>query len=154
MRISSFIAFCGSTVLLAATIVHADNGFVPLADNSQSPMLTAVYNSKGLGDYINVLFKVSLSVGAILAVVRIAYAGYLYMGTDMWGNKQKAREVLGDVTLGILLLLSIFLILRQINPQLLNLDVLNKNNIQQAQPAPASGSAASSPLLNGVPSNI
>ena len=53
------------------------------------------------------------------------------MGTDMWGNKQKAREVLGDVTLGILLLLSIFLILNQINPQLLDLSVLNNKNANQ-----------------------
>ena len=131
MRISSFIAFCGSTVLLATTIVHDTGGFVPLANSDQSPMLQEVYKSTGLGEYINVLFKVSLSVGAILAVVRIAYAGYLYMGTDMWGNKQKAREVLGDVTLGILLLLSIFLILNQINPQLLDLSVLNNKNANQ-----------------------
>jgi hypothetical protein len=134
--VRSCFAFIAAFAL--ANVVHADNGFVPLADSSQSPMLDAVYKSSSLADYINVLFKVSLSVGAILAVMRIAYAGYLYMGNDMWGSKQKAKEVLGDVTLGILLLLSIFLILNQINPQLLNLDVLNNNNIQQAQSTPTS----------------
>lgn len=112
----------------SAAVVYAQNGFVPLATAEQSPMLDAVYKTKGLGDYVNTLFTVALSVGAILAVIRIAYAGYLYMGSDMWGNKQKAREMLGDVTLGLLLLLSIVLILKQINPDLLNLNVLNKVN--------------------------
>ncbi len=137
MRIfRSIIAFI--VVLFFSGVAHAQNtgGFVPLANSDQSPMLQEVYKSTGLGEYINVLFKASLSVGAILAVVRIAYAGYLYMGTDMWGNKQKAREVLGDVTLGILLLLSIFLILNQINPQLLNLSVLNNKSANQIS-APA-----------------
>ncbi len=98
--------------------------FVPLTDSSQSPMLSNIYNSNDLAGYINALFTTALSVGAILAVLRIGYAGYLYMGTDLWSKKGEAREILGDVTLGLLLLLSIFLILKQINPQLLNLDVL------------------------------
>ncbi len=131
----AFYTFASS--LLYAGIAHAQAGFVPLADSSQSPMLQAAYGTSGsLGAYVNTLFKIALSVGAILAVMRIAYAGYLYMGTDMWGNKQHAKEVLGDVTLGLLLLLSIFLILRQINPQLLNLSVLQ--SVNQAQSAPTS----------------
>ena len=87
-------------------------------------MLQSVYNSGNLAQYVNTLFTVALSVGAILAVLRIAYAGYLYMATDMWSTKGKAKEILGDVTLGLLLLLSIYLILNQINPEILKLDVL------------------------------
>ncbi|MDB5238233.1 MAG: hypothetical protein JWM46_503 [Candidatus Kaiserbacteria bacterium] len=138
------------TGLSAGTAHAATPGFFPLADSSQSPMLNSAYQSGNLGQYVNTLFKISLSVGAILAVMRIAYAGYLYMGSDMWGNKQKAKEVLGDVTLGILLLLSIYLILGQINPQLLNLNILN--SVQQSQAAPAS-SAAQAPVstYGGIP---
>ncbi|MFA7309882.1 MAG: hypothetical protein WC050_03155 [Candidatus Paceibacterota bacterium] len=102
--------------------------FVPLADTSQSPMLSNVYNTNDLAGYVNALFTTALSIGAILAVLRIAYAGYQYMTTDAWGDKQHAKEILGDVTLGLLLLLSIFLILKQINPDLLNLNVLTKVN--------------------------
>lgn len=139
MRRFRLLIYTAALTLLSAGIAHAQSGapgFVPLASADQSPMLTEVYKSGSLGEYVNKLFRVALSVGAILAVMRIAYAGYLYMGNDMWGKKQQAKEILGDVTLGILLLLSIVLILRQINPQLLNLDVLNKNKIQQVQPAP------------------
>lgn len=132
MRIRTFIIVC-SAAFFAAAVAHAENGFVPLASSEQSPMLQAVYSSTSLGQYVNILFKVALSAGAILAVIKIAYAGYLYMGSDLWGNKQKAKEILGDVTLGLLLLLSIFLILNQINPQLLNLDVLGSSSAQNIQ---------------------
>jgi len=91
-------------------------------------MLQNVYNTGNLAEYINTLFTTALSIGAILAVLRIAYAGYQYMTTDAWGSKQHAKEILGDVTLGLLLLLSIFLILKQINPELLDLSVLTRVN--------------------------
>jgi hypothetical protein len=62
----------------------------------------------------------------MLAVLRIAYGGYIYMGSaDMWGNKQQAKEIIGDAIIGLLLLFAIYLILYQINPNLLNLNVLN-----------------------------
>ena len=93
-------------------------------------MLQSIYSSGDLGGYINTMFKVALSVGAILAVLRIAYAGYLYMGTDLWSTKGKAKEILGNVVLGLLLLLSIYLILYQINPDILRLDILR--NIPKA----------------------
>lgn len=59
-----------------------------------------------------------------MAVLRIAYGGYLYMGSaDMWGNKQQAKETIGDAIIGLLLLFAVYLILNQINPNLLNLNV-------------------------------
>ena len=40
-----------------------------------------------------------------MAVLRIAYGGYIYMGSaDMWGNKQQAKETIGDAIIGLLLL--------------------------------------------------
>ena len=74
-------------------------------------------------DLLNGLFTASLSVVAMLAVLRIAYAGWLYMGSaDMWSNKSAAKDVFQDAILGLLLLLGVWLILYQINPDILNLD--------------------------------
>lgn len=101
------------------------NGFVPLACTEGSSKLGQLYAAEGLGDYVNKLFLFSLTIGAIMAIVRLMWGGYLYMGSgDMWSSKSRAREVLGDAVLGLLLLLAIYLILFQINPDLLNLDVL------------------------------
>ena len=128
------LAAAPAGILFAATAAYAQTaGFAPLADSAQSPMLSGVYNSKGLAEYVNAIFTTALSVGAILAVLRIAYAGYKYMTTDAWGSKSEAKEILGDVVLGILLLLSIYLILRQINPDLLKLDVLTRVTQSTAQ---------------------
>ncbi len=102
--------------------------FVPLACYKNTPIADfykqSNSNSNPLGTYLNNLFKIALSAGAVLAVIRLVWAGYQYMGSDMWGNKQKAKEIIQDVVLGMLLLLGTYLILYQINPCILNLDIL------------------------------
>ncbi len=113
-------------ILLATT-------FYPLAQTPPGSKLGNIYGSSGdLSAFINGLFKFAIAIGAIGAVLRIAYAGYLYMGqSDMWSNKGQAKDILQDVTLGLLLLLAIYLILYQINPDILQLNALK--NIKSVQ---------------------
>lgn len=98
--------------------------FVQLADTTQSPLLNQAYQSNGLANFVNSLFKIAISVGAILAVLQITYAGFLYMSTEAFGEKSHAKEVIGNAVLGLLLLLSVYLILYQINPNLVSLKFL------------------------------
>ena len=99
------------------------SGFVPLADFSGSSRLRDAYaDDSSLKDFMNKLFVGAISLGAILAVLRLAWAGFVYMGTDMWGKKEHAKEIIQDTLLGLFLLLAIWLILKQINPDILNLD--------------------------------
>ncbi len=131
-----------------ATTANAP-GFVALSDvqfkNFESLFGTPPQpeDKSSLAAFLNSAFRVALSVGAILAVLRIAYAGYLYMGNDMWSHKSKAKEILGDIVLGVLLLLSIWLILKQINPDILNLDILR--NVKQAPSTTAPVTTTPSP---------
>lgn len=110
-------------------LVLAAGGFVPLTKDADFEKIfgmakDSVGNGPGdLGTFINAAFKITLSIGAILAVLRIAYAGYQYMSSDAWGEKSHAKEILGDVVIGLLLLLSVYLILNQINPQLTQLKI-------------------------------
>src|SRR3989338_5957023 len=98
--------------------------FVSLADYTQSYKLSSLYNSnQDLPTYLNTIFKIAISAGAILAVLRLGYAGYIYMGTDLWGNKEKAKEMIGEFFLGFFLLLGVYVILYQINPNILNLKI-------------------------------
>lgn len=78
-----------------------------------------------LADFVNALFKTAIIAGAILAVLQLGYAGFKYMASDLPGVKNDARERIGRATLGLLLLLSIWLILYQINPDILKLDFLD-----------------------------
>jgi hypothetical protein len=122
-------------ILNAGTAGLLFQAFVPLTGGiSGSSNGTSIagplgnfFNQSGTGSlagFFNAAFTLALSAGAILAVLRLAYAGWLYMGAaDMWGSKQKAKEVITDAVLGLLLLIAIYIILYQINPNLLNLNV-------------------------------
>ncbi len=120
-------AFALSCVLPAFAL--AAGGFVPLTKDADFQKIFGLTGgsigtgANDLGTFINAAFKITLSIGAILAVLRIAWAGYQYMSSDAWGEKSHAKEILGDVTIGLLLLLSVWLILNQINPQILQLKI-------------------------------
>jgi len=117
-------------IVFVATVVHAQaplcdgKGFCALATPPPSSKLGQLYGTTSLAGFLNGLFTAAISIGAILAVLRIAYAGYEYMTSDAWGNKARAKEIIGDVVLGLMLLLGTYLILNQINPDLLNLNIL------------------------------
>jgi hypothetical protein len=104
--------------------------FQPLTQgtNALGPTLSGLIggSNSSLAGFFNTAFTMALSAGAILAVLRLAYAGWLYMGAaDMWGSKQHAKEVIMDAVLGLLLLIGIYIVLAQINPNILNLNILN-----------------------------
>lgn len=119
---------------------------VPSANNqpltglgiSQSPVLANLFNPNwDLAQFFNAAFKTALIAGAMLAVLRLGYAGFMYMTTDSFGNKGKAKTIIQDTVIGLLLLMSIWIILNQINPNLLDLNIL-----RSVQSNPASGSGA------------
>ncbi|HEY4520007.1 MAG TPA: hypothetical protein VJH33_03150 [Candidatus Paceibacterota bacterium] len=97
--------------IISGSTVESSPLFSPLFDQNQN-----------LTGFLNNFFNIAISVGAILAVMRIAWAGYLYIGSDLWTKKEQGREILQDVALGLLLLLAIFIILKQINPDILKLN--------------------------------
>jgi hypothetical protein len=88
------------------------------------------FGFQNLGELFNAAFKTALVVGAMLAVARLVYAGAIYMTTDLPGAKGNAKGIIGETTMGLLLLLAIWLILAQINPQILNLNILFPQNTQ------------------------
>jgi len=136
---SAWKFFIAGSVLLAIGVIAPDivlaqctDGFCPLADVKGTKLATLYSDTGGsLSIFIGRLFGFALSIGAILAILRIAWGGYLYMTTDLWSSKERAREVLRETILGLLLLLAVYIILYQINPAILNLDL----NITPA-PAP------------------
>lgn len=92
---------------------------------SQSPFLSRIFDpSQNLAQFFNTMFKAAIVVGAMLAVLRLGYAGFVYMTTDVMSQKQSARSIISNAVLGLLLLLAVWLILNQINPNILNLNVL------------------------------
>ena len=97
-----------------------------------------------LPSMLNVAFQTAIMVGAVLAMFRIAYAGWLYMGSDMWSKKGQAKEVFQNAIIGLLLLLAVYLILNQINPDILSLKI---------QPLPSSANPQSAQITSQASRN-
>lgn len=123
--------------------------FVPLAG---LPGLTDNTQSRTLADYINVLFRLAIGLGALAAVIRITIAGIKYMGDDSFSSKQSAKEDIKNSLLGILILLSTFIILYLINPNILNLNILQSLQPPRTAQVPTSSGPVAAPVSVAPPS--
>lgn len=84
--------------------------------------------SQALPEYINQLFKITIGIAAVLAVGQLIHAGILYMTTESWGEKSKAKSIITDAFWGILLIAAAWLILYEINPQLVSLTIFTSQS--------------------------
>lgn len=83
-----------------------------------------IENADSLGALLNAIIAWIIGIGGVLTVVMIMYNGYLYIVERKEGNVSKmgtAKTRIFNSVLGLLLLLTIYTILRTINPDLLNL---------------------------------
>lgn len=71
-----------------------------------------------INTYINILYALSISIAALLAVIKIIIAGVKYMLSDIVTSKQEAKSDIQGALLGLLIVISAVLILNVINPQL------------------------------------
>lgn len=75
-----------------------------------------------LGEYINVLFQVAMGILMLLAVIMIIVAGVEYMTVESFFGKSRAKQRITGALTGLILGLGIFVILRTINPELLEVN--------------------------------
>ncbi len=103
------------------------DGFVSLVCYSKSAKLNALYNSGDqpgdLSGFVNRVFVFAISIGGVLAVLRLGWGAFQYAASDLWTNKEKGKSIIKDTLLGIVLLLAVYIILKQIDSNLLNLNI-------------------------------
>ena len=68
--------------------------------------------------YINALYKLSIAIAALLAVIKIIVAGLKWMLTDLITSKEDAKKDIQGAVLGLLIIIAAVIILETINPQL------------------------------------
>ncbi len=81
-------------------------------------------NSNSIGDFINAIIALAIGVAGIITVGMIMFDGFAYWRAEKEGNVSGLGKVKGTIwkrLLGLLLLFTIYTILRTINPDLLNL---------------------------------
>lgn len=82
--------------------------------------------SRSLADYLNILFRLSIGLGALAGVIKITMAGIKYMSSDAFSSKEEAKKDITGALLGLLIMLSTVVILQFIYPGILNLSVLQQ----------------------------
>jgi hypothetical protein len=76
-----------------------------------------------LNAYINALYRLSISIAALLAVIKIVAAGAKYMLTDIVPAKEEAKKDIQGALIGLLIVIGAIIILNTINTDLTNLNL-------------------------------
>lgn len=76
-----------------------------------------------LNAYINALYRLSISLAALLAVIKIVAAGAKYMLTDIVPAKEDAKKDIQGALIGLLIVIGAIIILNTVNTDLTKLDL-------------------------------
>lgn len=124
--------FLNTLVLLILGIVGAEVvsaiDYTPLAP---LPGVTEAAASN-LPEYLVAIFKLTLGLAAVLAVIQITIGGVEYMSTDAISGKEDGKERITQAIYGLILAIGAWLILNTVNPRILTFS-LNPTPIQAPQ---------------------
>jgi hypothetical protein len=134
------ITFIVATLVLAIPTISLAQ-YAPLVG------IPGVDASADFNTYINALYALSISVAALLAVIKIVIAGAKYMLSDVVTSKSEAISDIQGSVFGLIIVISAVLILTVINPN------LTKTNIFIDTVSPT-GNTPSGPNSGTVQSGI
>ena len=91
------------------------------------PGVTDAEAAESPSKFFNGMFMFGISIAAFLAVLMIAIGGIQYMSTDAVSGKSEGRERIIYAVMGLLLVLFSWILLRQINPEILDFNFLDSS---------------------------
>lgn len=100
------------------------------------PGLSGDPSAGGFSDYINALYRLSISIAALIAVVKIIGAGVKYMFSDIVTSKSAAIQDIRSSLLGLLVVIGAVLILSTVNEDLTNFAITLTETEVTAPPPP------------------
>ena len=107
-----------------------------------------------VNDYVNALYALSISIAALLAVIKIVIGGVKWMTSDIVTDKGDAKKDIKGALVGLLIVLAAVLIISVINPQILEVN-LDLDSIQTIRGSSGTGAPSSiSERLNAPPGSI
>ncbi len=77
----------------------------------------------GLSGYLQTLYKIGIAIATGLALIMIVVGGLQYVSTDSWSKSSEGRKRIVGAIEGLLIVLGSYLILQQVNPNLLRSDL-------------------------------
>ncbi len=154
---SSFI-FIGFLVVLigipSIALASTPTAFVPLTD---IPVFSDAAKAGSLPNFFNALYKITIGIAVVLTVLQLVRGGVMYtMGDSGFAKIEEAKHIITTALLGLLLVLSPYIVFTVINPNILNLNIdaggLTPTGTQPAQTQSqqnADALASSTPLKQG-----
>lgn len=134
------------------TLVAQATGFKGLLKGTLLIGNVSIYESyDNLGAFVNAAYKTIISLAAVVAVGQFVYGGIVYMlaesGVPQMGE---AKDRMTNALLGLIMLLSTYVVFNQINPELLNLNfdlrqVEETQQIKQPSRAPCADRSTGCP---------
>jgi len=120
----------GAVFLSVPFLVFADDSFIPL---TSLPGLDKIVGDPTLPGFINNLYRFCIGAAALFAFVQIVWAGFLFMNnSDSISANKKAKDKIMNAIIGLVLVLSPFVVFSVINPDILDLNLdfgsLKSNN--------------------------
>jgi hypothetical protein len=141
------LSFAPLLLLLALpALAHAATTFVPLAP---IPGLTQNVDPNNLAVFFNGLYKFCIGAAAVLAILEITMGGFQVMSGDSVTAHSAGRERIMGAVLGLILVLSPFLVFSIINPCILSFSTTANcpnslssdfSSLQPSNTSPGSGS--------------
>ena len=106
-------------------LTHITPSIAHAADTAYVPLVLEGLSIEGgdLTGFINNLFDLAVLLASVLAVILIAFYGLQYMTTEAVGKTINAKIRIGQIIMGILMLLGIWVFFNQINPDILTLRI-------------------------------
>jgi len=121
---------------------------VPLANLPGLDQKTVNSNSFTLSIYLNTIYLVIISLAGLFAVIKIALGGFQYMLTDIVTSKDNAKKDILGAVLGLIIILSTFIVLNTIYGGLTSFNFLGSqtqtNGGGGQQPPPTPGAVPNS----------
>lgn len=115
-----FSLFTTATLVSLAHPAHAQSTYtllepLPTITETGASVMGKEIN---LNDYINYAINLLIAISAAAAVFMIVWGGLLYMTTDSWNGKSEGKEKVTNAIIGLLMVLSTYIILKTVNPAL------------------------------------
>ncbi len=115
-----FSLFTTATLVSLAHPAHAQSTYtllepLPTITETGASVMGKEIN---LNDYINYAINLLIAISAAAAVFMIVWGGLLYMTTDSWNGKSDGKEKVTNAIIGLLMVLSTYIILKTVNPAL------------------------------------
>lgn len=106
----------------------------PEPDVKLSYPIGGVSTVKGFRGFVSTVFKYLIGIVGTVAAVMFVYAGFRYIFGSAFEDIKRAKEIMVDAAIGLVLVLGVVAILRTVNPTTLNLNrlevfMINKSRI-------------------------